>query len=138
MAGLNKVMIIGNVGSLDAKMSKSGVAIANLSIATSKSYVKDGQTINETEWHNVVAFQRLAEIIDQYVKKGHKLYVEGSLKTEKYTDKQGIEKYSTKIIASSIQLLERKEGSDTKQYQSTADTKSYHQDGAPFDDSIPF
>ena len=138
MAGVNKCIILGNVGNIESKTTSFG-PVVNLSVATSEEYTnKQGEKVKNTEWHKVVCFKRLAEIVDQYVQKGHKLYVEGSLKTEKYTDKDGVEKYTTKIIASSVQLLEKRESSDTKQYQSSVDTKSYHQDGVPFDDSIPF
>lgn len=139
MAGLNKAMIIGNVGMIEARTTSSG-PVVNLSIATSRPYTnKEGQTVDDTQWHNVVAFKHLAEIIDKYVKKGHKLYIEGSLKTETYTDKEGIKRYATKIIASSVEFLERKGQSDDNSHQYKPDDKSHQNNqGAPFDDSIPF
>jgi len=89
----------------------SGDPIANITIATSSRYKnKAGEMVEETEWHRVTFFGRLAEIASQYLKKGNPVYVEGRIKTRKYTDKDGIEKYATDIIASEMQLLGGREG----------------------------
>lgn len=99
MAGINKVIIIGNVGKVEVRSSGGGLTVANLSVATSEKW-KDKNTGNDTErteWHNIVYFGKVAEIIGQYVTKGSKVYVEGSLKTEKY-DKDGVTHYATKIM----------------------------------------
>lgn len=113
--GINKVIIVGTVGKdPEMRYSQSGSALCSLSIATNEKWKdKNGEMQERTEWHRVKAFGKLAEIIGEYVKKGGQLYVEGKLRTEKYTDKQGVEKYSTDIIADEIMLLGGKsEGGD--------------------------
>lgn len=103
---LNKVLLIGNVGS-DANIRTVGdrkVASFNLA-TTEKRKDKDGNIIQETEWHSIVIWGNLAEVVEKYVGKGSQLYIEGKIKTEKYTDKEGNEKYVTRIYASSLQLL---------------------------------
>ena len=113
MASLNKVMIIGNIGKdPEVRYTPDGAAIANLSLATTSQW-KDknsGEKKEETEWHRVVFYNRLAEIVGEYAKKGRPLYVEGRLKTRKWTDKEGIEKYTTEIVADQMQLLGNREG----------------------------
>jgi single-strand DNA-binding protein len=107
MAGVNKVIILGRLGAdPDLRSSPSGVTSCNLSIATSQSWTdkSSGEKKEKTEWHRVVFFGRPAEIIDQYVKKGQELYVEGSLSTSKY-EKDGIERYTTNIIGSSFNFI---------------------------------
>jgi single-strand DNA-binding protein len=99
---LNKVQLIGNVGQEpEVRFTQDGRPIANLSIATSESWNdKQGQKQEKTEWHRVVAFGKLAEIIQQYVHKGSKLFIEGKLQTRKWTDNQGQDKYTTEIVIS--------------------------------------
>lgn len=106
--GINKVILVGRLGG-DPQVSytANGTAVTTISIATSESW-KDrntGQQQERTEWHRVVFFGRLAEIAGQYLKKGSQVYVEGALRTNKYTDKQGIERYSTDINANELQML---------------------------------
>ncbi|HQZ32618.1 MAG TPA: single-stranded DNA-binding protein [Arenimonas sp.] len=105
--GINKVILVGNLGNdPEVRYSQSGSAITTLSVATSESWKdKDGNPQERTEWHRVKAFGRLAEIMGEYLKKGRQVYIEGSLRTEKYTDKNGVEKYSTDIIADEMQML---------------------------------
>lgn len=106
--GINKVILVGRLGNdPDVRYTATGSAVATISIATSESW-KDrntGQQQERTEWHRVVFFGRLAEIAGQYLKKGSQVYVEGSLRTNKYTDKNGIERYSTDINANELQML---------------------------------
>lgn len=113
MASVNKVILIGNVGrDPETRYSPNGGAICNLSIATTRNW-KDkgsGEKREETEWHRVVFYDRLAEIVGEYVKKGRPIYVEGRLKTRKWQDKDGVEKYTTEIIAEEMQLLGSREG----------------------------
>ena len=112
MSGVNKVIIIGNVGQdPETKYMPSGGAVTNLSIATSESW-KDkqtGQPQERTEWHRVVFFNRLAEIASEYVRKGSKVYVEGSLRTRQW-EQDGVKRYSTEIVASQMQMLDSKSG----------------------------
>jgi single-strand DNA-binding protein len=113
MASVNKVILVGNCGrDPEIRYLPSGQAVANISVATS-SRRKDktsGETIEDTQWHRVTFFDRLAEIVGEYVKKGRPIYVEGRLSYRKYTDKDGIEKQSTDIIATELQLLGGREG----------------------------
>lgn len=108
MASVNKVIIVGNCGrEPEMRYMPSGDAIANLAVATSfKSKDKNtGEQKELTEWHRISFFGKLAEIVGQYVKKGSSIYVEGRLQTRKYTDKDGVEKYATDIVAESMQML---------------------------------
>jgi single-strand DNA-binding protein len=113
MASVNKVIIVGNLGKdPEVRYMPSGSAICSVTIATSRQW-KDktsGERQEETEWHRVTFFDRMAEIAGEYLKKGRPVYVEGRLKTRKYTDKDGVEKYSTEIIATDMQLLGGREG----------------------------
>jgi single-strand DNA-binding protein len=112
MASVNKVILVGNLGrDPEVRYTPDGAAIANVSIATTSKYKnKSGEMVEETEWHRVTFFGRLAEIVGEYLKKGRSIYVEGRLKTRKYTDKDGVEKYATDIIANEMQMLGSREG----------------------------
>ena len=111
--GINKVIIVGNLGA-DPEMRHTGggTAVTTLNVATSESWTdkQSGEKVEKTEWHRVKMFGRLAEIAGDYLKKGRQVYIEGSLRTDKYTDKQGVERYSTDIIASEMQMLGGNEG----------------------------
>ena len=113
MASVNKVILVGNCGrDPEVRYLPSGGAVANVSIATT-SRRKDrtsGEFVEETQWHRVTFFERLAEIVGEYVKKGTPIYIEGRLTYRKYTDKDGIEKNATDIIASEMQLLGGRQG----------------------------
>ena len=109
---VNKVILVGNVGKdPDVRYLDNNVTVANFTIATTeRGYTaKDGQVYpDKTDWHNIVAWRGLAQIIEKYVKKGSPLYVEGKLKTRTYDDKDGIKRYVTEIYAENIQMLGRK------------------------------
>lgn len=110
MASLNKAILIGNIGKdFELRKTAAGSSIANLTLATTRRY-KDGQgqPQEENEWHNIVFFGKTAEIASQYLHKGSSVYVEGRLRTRKYTDKQGIERYVTEIIGETLQFLDKK------------------------------
>lgn len=106
--GINKAIIVGNLGNdPDVKYSQGGSAITTISVATSEQW-KDktsGEQKERTEWHRVKFFGRLAEIAGEYLKKGAQVYIEGSIRTEKYTDKAGVERYATDIVANEMQML---------------------------------
>ena len=113
MASVNKVIIVGNLGrDPEIRYMPSGDAIANIAVATSfKSKDKNtGEQKETTEWHRISFFGRLAEIVGQYLKKGSSVYVEGRLQTRKYTDKDGVEKYATDIVAENMQMLGGRQG----------------------------
>jgi single-strand DNA-binding protein len=108
MASINKVILIGNLGrDPEVRYTPSGAAVCNFSIATTRNWKnKDtGEKVEETEWHRIVFYDRLAEVAGEYLKKGRPVYVEGRLKTRKWTDKDGVEKYTTEIVGENLQLL---------------------------------
>jgi single-strand DNA-binding protein len=113
MASVNKVILIGNLGrDPEVRYAPSGSAICNVTIATTRNWKNrdSGEKQEETEWHRVVFYDRLAEIAGEYLKKGRPVYVEGRLKTRKWTDKDGQDRYTTEIIADQMQLLGSREG----------------------------
>lgn len=111
--GVNKVILIGNLGQdPDTRFTAQGSAVTNLNLATDESY-KDkttGQMVPKTEWHRIVFFNRLAEVAKEYLRKGAKIYVEGKLQTRKWQDQSGIERYTTEIVGTELQMLSRKQG----------------------------
>jgi single-strand DNA-binding protein len=113
MASVNKVIIVGNLGrDPEVRYTPNGSAVCNVSVATTRSWKskESGDKSEETEWHRVVFYDKLAEIAGEYLKKGRSVYVEGRLKTRKWQDKDGAEKYTTEIIATDMQMLGSREG----------------------------
>ncbi|MEH8022258.1 MULTISPECIES: single-stranded DNA-binding protein [Rheinheimera] len=107
--GINKVILIGNLGTdPEVRYMPQGGAVANLTVATSESWTDkaSNEKKEQTEWHRVVIYQRLAEIAGEYLRKGSKVYIEGKLKTRKWQDKDGVERYTTEIIANELQMLD--------------------------------
>jgi single-strand DNA-binding protein len=153
--GVNKVIIVGNLGKdPETRYMPSGGAVTNVTIATSESWKdkQSGESQERTEWHKVVFFNRLAEIAGQYLKKGSKVYVEGSLRTRSY-DKDGQKHYATEIVASEMQMLDSRGGggSDSAGYDHGFDQQAPAPAAPPargkpaqpapasgFDDDIPF
>ena len=127
--GLNKVTLIGNLGKdPELKYTNSGVAVATFSLATSDSWKdQEGNMQERTEWHNIVAWRKLAEICGQYLKKGSQVYIEGKIQTRNYLDKEGVKKYITEIVAD--QLLMLGSGGGRPQAEST--------DGVPMPEPAP-
>jgi len=122
MTGINKVILIGNLGAKpELKYSSSNVGITNLSIATSESWANKstGQKQEKTEWHRVSVFGKLAEVVTKYCDKGSKIYIEGKLQTRKYQDKSGADRYTTEIVVSGfngvIQMLDSANSNTTSQ-----------------------
>lgn len=140
MASVNKAIILGNLGrDPEIRYASDGSAIANLSIATTRTWKKDGQKQEETEWHRVVLFGRLAEIASEYLAKGRPVYIEGRIRTRKWQDQEGNDRYSTEIFAESMQLLgggERRERAE-RPAQRPSPARSAH-DFDDMDDDIPF
>ncbi|MDW5378408.1 single-stranded DNA-binding protein [Halomonas sp. HP20-15] len=117
--GVNKVILIGNLGQdPEVRFTPSGAAVANLNLATTDTWTdrQSGQRQERTEWHRVVLFNKLAEIAQQYLKKGGKVYIEGRLQTRKWQDQNGQDKYSTEIVANDMQMLDSR-GGDFPQQQ---------------------
>jgi len=156
MASLNQCQFIGNLGKeVETRYMPDGKAVSSFSIACSESW-KDrntGEKQQRTEWINIVAFGKLAEIMSQYLHKGSKVFISGKMKTEKYTDRNGIEKYTTKIIANEMIMLDSKNQGALNQQRSTAAQQQRPQQSAStqnqpaaqppqqddeFNDDIPF
>lgn len=144
--GVNKVILVGNLGKdPEVRYMPSGSAVANITLATTESW-KDKQTGDQqerTEWHNVAFFNRLAEIVGEYLKKGSQIYVEGKLRTRKWQDKNGNDRYTTEIVASEMQMLGSRGGGSTG-YSNEAPAPAKPEMAAAggsspdFDDDIPF
>lgn len=146
--GINKVILVGNLGNdPEMKYTQGGMAICTISLATtSVRKDKDGNQQEKTEWHRVKLFGKVGEIAGEYLKKGRQVYVEGRLQTDKYTDKDGVERYTTDIIANEMQMLGGKPGGGTASYdRGESGGKSEAPAAAPAtadkgfeDDDIPF
>lgn len=142
--GVNKVILIGNLGAdPDMRHTQGGTAITMIRIATAESW-KDKQTgerQERTEWHRIKFFGRLAEVAGEYLKKGRQVYIEGSLRTEKYTDKDGVERYTTDVIANEMKMLGggKEDGGRSGGGQRSAASKPAHTApaGDDFDDELP-
>ena len=140
--GINKVILVGNLGNdPDIRHTASGAAVANLSVATTDTW-KDketGENKDRTEWHRVVFFGKLAEICEQYLKKGSQVYVEGSLQTRKWQDKSGNDRYTTEIVGRDIQMLGgRAGGSGTSSSSQSVGTEPVQAADSFQDDDILF
>ena len=136
--GVNKVLILGNLGSdPEIKYTKAGDPVANLSIATSESW-KDknsGDLQEKVEWHRVVMFSRLAEIAEQYLKKGSKVFVEGKLQTRKWQDQEGKDRYTTEVVAKEMTMLDSRSTSQAQENSPKVESEKPKDD---FEEDIPF
>jgi single-strand DNA-binding protein len=155
--GVNKVILVGNLGKdPETRYMPNGKAVTNFSIATSESWTdkSSGDKQERTEWHNIVMFEKLAEIAAEYLRKGSQVYVEGSLRTRKWQDKEGKDRYTTEIVARDMQMLGGRGGTggvatgggaaggesrQTRQAPASADERGPSGgDEGGFDDDIPF
>ncbi len=143
--GINKVILVGTCGKdPETRYMPSGGAVTSISIATNESWKdkKTGEKQERTEWHNVTFFNRLGEIAGEYLKKGAQVYVEGQLRTERWTDKNGNDRYTTKIIANEMQMLGGRAGGGDYVPQQQPQPANQPAPNAPvddsFDDDIPF
>ena len=154
--GVNKVILVGNLGvAPEVRYTPSGTAVANVSVATSSSWrdKQSGEMVDKTEWHRVVFFGRLAEIVGEYLNKGSKIYLEGSLRTRKWQDKNGMDRYTTEIVASEMHMLDSKSSApamanndypeaahnyDSKPNSGSSSGGTSGGTSGNFDDDIPF
>lgn len=148
--GINKVILIGNLGAdPEVRYMPSGGAVTNVTIATSETWKdkQSGDPQERTEWHRVVFFNRLAEIAGEYLKKGSKVYVEGSLRTRKWQDQSGADRYMTEIIANEMQMLDSRGGAGGSAMPASREQAAPMHSAEPmassteneaFDDDIPF
>ena len=137
--GINKVILVGNCGQdPETRFSSAGAAITNVSLATSESW-KDkqtGQQQERTEWHRVVFFNRLGEIAGEYLKKGSKVYVEGSLRTRKWQDKEGHDRYTTEIVGNEMQMLDSRGMNDNSVNENTNSINNASQNSQEAKESV--
>ena len=114
MSGVNKVILIGNLGKdPEVRYLDNGVAVANLSLATSENYKnKDGEKVTQTEWHDIVLWRGLAEVAEKYLKKGSSVYIEGKLRTNKWVDKDENTRYKTEVLADKLTMLGRSQNQE--------------------------
>ena len=144
--GVNKAIILGSLGQdPDIRYTAGGAAVANISIATNEQWKdkESGEMQERTEWHRVVFFGRLAEIVGEYLRKGSQVYVEGRIQTRKWQDKEGKDRYTTEIVANEMQMLGSKSGGTTASFdqspqQSAPAASSEKSSTDDFDDDIPF
>ena len=144
MAGINKVIIVGNLGNdPEIRTMPNGEAVANISVATSESWTdkNTGERREVTEWHRIVLYRRLAEIAGQYLRKGSQVYVEGRLKTRKWQDSNGQDRYTTEIQGDNLQMLDVRQD-EPKQAKASKEKpeplSAMAEQGDSFDDNIPF
>jgi single-strand DNA-binding protein len=134
MAGVNKVILVGNLGKdPEVKYLDNGVAVANFSLATTENYKnKEGEKVSQTEWHNIVLWRGLAEVAEKYLKKGASVYVEGKIKTRKWEDKEGNTRYNTEILVDNMTMLGGKKDSQENPTSPPQETASDKADDLPF------
>jgi single-strand DNA-binding protein len=152
--GVNKVIIVGNLGAdPEVRYMPSGSAVTNIRVATTEAWKdkQSGEMQERTEWHRIVLYNRLGEIAGEYLRKGSKVYIEGSLRTNKWQDQSGNERYTTEIIANNMQMLDPRGGNtaafdsaiheESQQPKPAASAASKHEEPAiaeDFDDELPF
>lgn len=136
MSGVNKVILLGNLGKdPEVRYLDNGVAVANFSLATTENYKnKQGERVSQTEWHNVVFWRGLAEVAEKYLKKGDSIYLEGKIRTRKWEDKEGNTRYSTEVLADNMTMLGKKNSQISDSQELTSNEKSVSND----EDDLPF
>ena len=142
MAGVNKVILVGNLGKdPEVRHLENGTAVANFPIATSESYKdREGNRVDQTEWHNIVVWRKLAEIAENYLKKGSQIYLEGKLRTRSWEDQQGNKRYTTEVVADTFTMLGKKEDAmNTQNSFAPSNTSTGSQQEKPEEeDDLPF
>jgi single-strand DNA-binding protein len=139
--GINKVILVGNVGKdPEVRKIKDDLSVASFSFATTESYKdKSGQKVTNTEWHNIEVWKGLAKVVEQYVKKGSSLYLEGKLKTDSY-EKDGQKRYSTKVVVNNLEMLGGKSENSQPEKKESTPSKGVKQGAGDFEetDDLPF
>jgi single-strand DNA-binding protein len=142
MSGINKVILIGHLGK-DPEMRylEGGVSVTSFPLATSETFNKDGQKVEQTEWHNIVMWRGLADVAGKFLQKGKLVYIEGKLRTRSFEDKEGIKKYTTEIVAENFTMLGRKsdfepEGNSRQTGKGSTNGDTFHNSATT--DDLPF
>ena len=147
---VNKVILVGNVGAdPEVKYLEGGVAVANLRLATTERYKRNGETVEQTEWHSIVIWRGLAEVVEKYVTKGMRLYIEGRIRTRSWEDQGGAKRYTTEIYADSMQMLSPRQDANSnngenssRPFSAAANSTPSPQASAPIptdeSDDLPF
>lgn len=146
MAGVNRVILVGNLGKdPEVRSLENGTKVASFPLATSESYTdKNGEKQTKTEWHNIVVWRGLADVVDKYVKKGNQIYVEGKLRTRSWEDKEGNKRYTTEVVVDNMTMLGgRRENNEEGSYNRPQEkTEAAETESNPFDtseaDDLPF
>ncbi len=145
MSGVNKAIILGNLGAdPEVRHTKAGTCVATISVATSRSYKNsEGEKIENTQWHRIVFWAKLAEIVEKYLRKGASVYVEGRIETRKWKDKEGVDRYTTEIVAEQMNMIGKKDSNapphpgeeaieEPKENEDTAPPTGAEEDDLPF------
>ena len=140
MAGVNKVILLGNLGKdPEIRQLETGVKVASFSLATTESYKgKDGNRVDQTEWHNIVLWRGLAEVAEKYLKKGNTVYVEGKIRTRSWEDKEGNKRYTTEIIGDNMTMVGGKKDHESNQTSSPSTSESPEINASQEADDLPF
>jgi len=140
MAGVNKVILIGNLGKdPEIRQLETGVKVASFSLATTESYKgKDGNRVDQTEWHNIVLWRGLAEVAEKYLKKGNTIYVEGKIRTRSWEDKEGNKRYTTEIIGDNMTMIGSKKDNENSHASNTSASESPEINTSQEADDLPF
>ena len=139
MAGINKVILVGNMGKdPEVRHLEGGSTVASFSLATSETYVdrRTNEKITQTEWHNIVAWRKTAEFVEKYLGKGRQVYVEGKLKTRNWTDKEGVTRYTTEVVADTVQPLGSRPSGDNDSTAFTVSSNEKADSGSNSNESI--
>jgi len=136
---VNKVILIGNLGAdPEVRYTQNGTAVANFRIATTETWKKDGEKEEQTEWHRIVTFARLAEICGEYLSKGSKVYIEGRIQTRKWEDRDGNPRYTTEIVAREMKMLSPRGAGEGSQTSSFREEEPPLPNDPPMEDDVPF
>jgi len=144
MAGINKAILVGNLGKdPEVRAIEGGRKVANFSLATTESYKdRNGERVDSTEWHNIVFWGPIVDVIEKYLKKGSQVYIEGKIRTRSYDDKEGVKKYTTEIVGQTLTMLgggSRSGGSSENSYAEKSEAKTTSQTfAAEEEDDLPF
>ena len=144
MAGINKAILVGNLGKdPEVRAIEGGRKVANFSLATTESYKdKNGERVDSTEWHNIVFWGPIVDVIEKYLKKGSQVYIEGKIRTRSYDDKEGLKKYTTEIVGQTLTMLggggSKNSGGGENSYAEKSETKTANHSFAAEEDDPPF